>query len=81
MLGRDNGIDVLPIVAGQSAIEIARARRTAARLGGYDVVMFDTAGRITVDDELMAEVVQVKATGSARMKFCSLPMRSPVRTR
>lgn len=61
VLGRDNGIDVLPIVAGENAVQIAKRAETAARLGGFDVVLFDTAGRITLDDELMEEVVQVKA--------------------
>ena len=31
-----------------------------ARLEGYDVVMLDTAGRLHVDDELMAEVAAVR---------------------
>jgi signal recognition particle subunit SRP54 len=60
VLGRDNGIDVLPIVAGQNAVEIARRAEQAARLGGFDVVIFDTAGRVTLDDELMEEVVHVR---------------------
>ena len=33
----------------------------AARLGGYDVVLLDTAGRTTLDEELMVEVAEVKA--------------------
>ncbi|MGL5447326.1 MAG: signal recognition particle protein [Rhabdaerophilum sp.] len=61
VLGRDNDIDVLPIVVGENAIQISKRAESAARLGGYDVVIFDTAGRITLDDELMEEVVQVKA--------------------
>ncbi|MFM8751262.1 signal recognition particle protein, partial [Rhabdaerophilum sp.] len=61
VLGRDNGLDVLPIVAGENAIQIARRAEAAARLGGFDVVIYDTAGRVTLDDELMDEVVQVKA--------------------
>ena len=40
----------------------SRSRRVAAaRLGGYDVVMLDTAGRTTVDDELMNEAAEIKA--------------------
>ncbi len=54
-------VDFLPIVAGQSAVQIARRAQDAARLGGYDVVMLDTAGRTTIDMELMAEVTEVKA--------------------
>ncbi|MFY8116154.1 MAG: signal recognition particle receptor subunit alpha, partial [Rhabdaerophilum sp.] len=60
VLGRDNGIDVLPIVAGQNAIQIAERAEQAARLGGFDVVIYDTAGRVTLDDELMEEVVRVR---------------------
>jgi signal recognition particle subunit SRP54 len=61
ILGKQVGIDTLPIVAGQSAVQIARRALDAARLGGFDVVMLDTAGRVTVDEGLMAEVADVKA--------------------
>jgi signal recognition particle subunit SRP54 len=61
VLGEQTGVDTLPIVAGQTPIQIARRAQDAARLGGYDVILFDTAGRTTVDQELMAEVAQVKA--------------------
>ena len=61
ILGKQVGVETLPIVAGQSAVQIARRAVEAARLGGYDVVMLDTAGRTTVDEALMAEVAEVKA--------------------
>ena len=61
VLGSQTGISTLPIVAGQNAVQIARRAVEAARLGGYDVVMLDTAGRTTVDDELMNEAAEVKA--------------------
>ncbi|HEV2602897.1 MAG TPA: signal recognition particle protein [Microvirga sp.] len=61
VLGKQVGVDTLPIVAGQSAVQIARRAMDAARLGGYDVVMLDTAGRVTVDEALMAEAAEVKA--------------------
>lgn len=61
VLGKQVGIETLPIVAGQSAVQIARRAVEAARLGGFDVVMLDTAGRVTVDEALMAEVAEVKA--------------------
>lgn len=61
VLGKQVGVDTLPIVAGQTAVQIARRAMEAARLGGYDVVMLDTAGRVTVDEGLMMEAADVKA--------------------
>ena len=61
VLGRQVGVDTLPIVTGQSAVQIARRAMEAARLGGYDVVMLDTAGRVTVDEALMAEAAEVRS--------------------
>nr|WP_249123302.1 MULTISPECIES: signal recognition particle protein [unclassified Bradyrhizobium] len=63
VLGRDNGIDTLPIVAGQQPPQIATRALQAAKLGGYDVVLLDTAGRTTLDEEMMVEAAQVKAAG------------------
>jgi signal recognition particle subunit SRP54 len=45
----------LPIIAGQSAVDIAKRAMNAARLGGYDVLILDTAGRTSIDEEMMAE--------------------------
>ncbi len=64
VLGEQNDIDTLPIVAGQSPTQIANRAVNAARLGGYDVVMLDTAGRTHVDEPLMVEMAEIKkATG------------------
>jgi len=60
-LGKQVEVATLPIVAGQSAVQIAKRAIEAAKLGGYDVVMLDTAGRVTLDEALMAEVAEVKA--------------------
>ncbi|SON57542.1 Signal recognition particle protein [Hartmannibacter diazotrophicus] len=60
ILGEQNSVDTLPIVPGQTAVQIASRAINAAKLGGYDVVILDTAGRVTVDQELMAEVAEVK---------------------
>jgi signal recognition particle subunit SRP54 len=62
ILGAQIGVDTLPIVKGQDAVAIARRARQHASLGGYDVVMLDTAGRLHVDDALMAEVAAVRDT-------------------
>nr|MCH9765046.1 signal recognition particle protein [Alphaproteobacteria bacterium] len=60
VLGEQTSVATLPIIAGQSPLEIANRAREAAKLGGYDVVLLDTAGRVTVDDALMSEVEEVK---------------------
>src|SRR5689334_2943824 len=60
VLGRDAQIDTLPVVEGQAPPQIARRAIEAARLGGYDVVMLDTAGRTTLDDVMMSEAAEVK---------------------
>lgn len=61
ILGKQVEVDTLPIIAGQTAVQIARRAMEAGRLGGYDVVMLDTAGRVTVDEGLMLEAAEVKA--------------------
>jgi signal recognition particle subunit SRP54 len=65
ILGKQVGVETLPIVAGQTAVQIARRAVEAARLGGFDVVMLDTAGRVTVDEALMTEAADVKAATGA----------------
>jgi signal recognition particle subunit SRP54 len=60
VLGEQTEVPTLPIVAGQTPLQIAKRAMEAARLGGYDVVLLDTAGRTTLDEELMAEVAEVK---------------------
>ncbi|MDX2307862.1 MAG: signal recognition particle protein [Hyphomicrobium sp.] len=64
VLGEQTGVATLPIVAGQTPVQIARRAVEAAKLGGYDVVLLDTAGRITLDEELMAEAADVKSATS-----------------
>ena len=60
VLGREAQIDTLPVVAGQQPPQIAKRALEAARLGGYDVVLLDTAGRTTLDEEMMNEAAEVK---------------------
>src|SRR5919199_1128104 len=64
VLGRDLDIATLPIVAGQKPAQIARRALDAGKLGGYDVVLLDTAGRTTLDEERMAEAAKIKTTAS-----------------
>ncbi|MEX0751892.1 MAG: signal recognition particle protein [Xanthobacteraceae bacterium] len=60
VLGRDVGVDTLPVVEGQNPTQIARRALEAGKLGGYDVVLLDTAGRTTLDEAMMAEAAEVK---------------------
>ena len=60
VLGEQAGIATLPIVAGQMPVDIARRALASARVGGYDVLILDTAGRQHIDEALMAEVAQVR---------------------
>ncbi|RED49130.1 signal recognition particle protein [Aestuariispira insulae] len=61
VLGEQVEVKTLPIVPGQQPVDIAKRAMQAARLGGFDVVMLDTAGRLHIDDSLMDEVAAVKA--------------------
>ena len=60
VLGEQTGVDTLPIVAGQTPQQITRRSLDAARLGGYDVLMLDTAGRTHIDDDLMRESAEIR---------------------
>ncbi|HZO46619.1 MAG TPA: signal recognition particle protein [Xanthobacteraceae bacterium] len=60
VLGQQISVETLPIVAGQTPPQIAQRALQAGKLGGYDVVLLDTAGRTTLDDEMMAEAAEVK---------------------
>src|SRR4051794_26652701 len=64
VLGQQVAVDTLPIVQGQSPVQIARRALEAGRLGGYDVVILDTAGRTTLDEAMMAEAADVKRAAS-----------------
>jgi signal recognition particle subunit SRP54 len=60
VLGQQISVDTLPIVAGQQPAQIAQRALQAGRLGGYDAVLLDTAGRTTLDEAMMAEAAEVK---------------------
>ncbi|MBN9320075.1 MAG: signal recognition particle protein [Caulobacterales bacterium 68-7] len=59
MLAKLAEVDSLPIVAGQSAPDITRRAMSAAKLGGYDVLILDTAGRTTLDEAMMSEAAEI----------------------
>ena len=66
ILGTQIGVDTLPIVKGESAVQIAKRAKTQASLGGYDVYLLDTAGRLHIDEVLMDEVQAVRDVANPR---------------
>ncbi len=64
ILGEQTGVGTLPIVAGQQPVDIAKRAMQAAKLQGYDVLILDTAGRLHVDAQLMAEMKAVADVSS-----------------
>jgi signal recognition particle subunit SRP54 len=60
------GVDSLPIVKGESAVQIAKRAKTQAAMGGYDVLFLDTAGRLHIDEVLMDEVQAVRDIAQPR---------------
>ena len=63
-LGEQTEVDTLPIVEGQDPVQIANRAMQAAKLGGYDVVILDTAGRTSIDEPLMVEMADIKAAAN-----------------
>jgi len=66
ILGAQIGVDTLPIVKGEDPVQIAKRAKTQASLGGYDVYMLDTAGRLSIDEELMQQVEAVRNVANPR---------------
>ncbi len=64
VLGEQTKIDTLPIIAGQTPQQITRRALDSARLGGYDVVLLDTAGRTHIDEALMGEMSEIRDIAS-----------------
>ena len=56
VLAQQASVYTLPIVAGQQPVAIAGRAMQAGKLGGYDVVLLDTAGRQHVNEVLMTEL-------------------------
>ncbi len=82
-LGKSIGVDVLPIVAGQPPAEITKRALTAARLGGHDVLILDTAGRTSIDEEMMfeaGEIARIARPGEVLLVADSLTGQDAVET-
>ncbi len=60
-LAEQAGVPSLPIIPGQTPVQIAVRAMETGRREGFDVVILDTAGRLSIDQALMDEVKQVRA--------------------
>jgi len=59
-LAEQASVPSLAIVAGETPVQIAHRAMETARREGYDIVILDTAGRLSIDEALMDEVRQVR---------------------
>ena len=60
ILGEQAGVATLPILTNQTPLDIAKRAMASAKVGGYDVLILDTAGRQHIDEQLMIEVAAVR---------------------
>jgi signal recognition particle subunit SRP54 len=51
----------LPIIPGQTPVQIAQRAMDTGRREGYDIVLLDTAGRLSINEALMAEVTEIRS--------------------
>lgn len=83
ILAEQVGVDFLPIVAGQGALDITRRALQAAKIQGFDVLILDTAGRTTLDEALMTEAADIAKISNPTETFLvadSLTGQDAVRT-
>ncbi len=66
ILADGNNIKFLPIINGQNAVNIAKRALSAGKHGDYKYVILDTAGRLSIDDELIKELQEIKKVTTAR---------------
>ena len=58
--GEKQEVDVFSMGENQSPVDIAKASLEHARKNGHNVVILDTAGRLHIDEEMMAELQEIK---------------------
>lgn len=63
-LGQQIGVATSPIIAGQDPLAITTRAIHEAKTGAYDILILDSAGRLSIDDALMVEIAAVKAAAN-----------------
>ena len=61
VIAKATGQSIFEKPESNNPVELAREAYRHAQQTGYDTLLIDTAGRLHIDDELMAELVQIKA--------------------
>ncbi len=59
--GEKQGVDVFSMGTGHKPVDIAKAALEHAAKHGHNVVILDTAGRLHIDEDMMAELQEIKA--------------------
>ena len=62
LLAEQVGVDFFPSDISQKPVEIARSAQEYAKKHFYEVLMVDTAGRLAIDEEMMAEIKAIHQT-------------------
>ncbi len=58
--GEKQGVDVFSMGTGHKPVDIVKAAMEHAQKNGYNVVIIDTAGRLHIDEDMMAELKEIK---------------------
>ena len=56
---KQNGLDTLSIIEDENPIDITKRALKSAKEGNYNVLIFDTAGRLQIDDSMMTEIKEI----------------------
>lgn len=59
-LGHSINVDSLTIIPKQNPIDITKRALKESKLSAYDIVVYDTAGRLHIDESMMKELSQIK---------------------
>ncbi len=66
VLGGQADVSVLTPMMGEQPVAITNRAVKAAKTGGYDALILDTAGRLAIDQRMMSEVVSVRMAAAPR---------------
>ena len=58
--GEKQGVDVFSMGENHKPVDIAKAALEHAAKNGHNVVILDTAGRLHIDEDMMAELIEIK---------------------